>query len=72
MAFASYSAEDMQKPIPQVISSVLSSRVIRGINWSIAAAIFVFGVGFGGYSAIVSLIQDADTFSLFPECYECN
>lgn len=72
MAFASYAAEDMQKPIPQAICSVLSMRVIRGINWFIAAAVFVFGVGFGGYSAIASLIQDADTFSLFPECYECN
>ena len=66
------SSYSLQKPPPAVLTKLVSPRVIRYGNWFIVLATVVCGVGFGGYSSIYAIIQNAHKFSLFPKCYECN
>lgn len=72
IAFSSEAqTNDLQKQHPKWISTISSFKGIRYVNWFFGAAILIFGVGFGGYSSIVTLVEDVDSFSVFPKCYEC-
>jgi len=46
-------------------------RTVKIVNWTVAAVVAVFGVGFGGWSSVKTLVSAVDEFHLFAECYGC-
>jgi auxin influx carrier (AUX1 LAX family) len=59
--------EELAKCIPWGVS-LNSTRVL---NWILIVSMLVFGVGFGGWSSMTTLIDSFDTFHFFAPCYQC-
>ena len=70
-AFSEDQTKELKKQHPVIVQKLAGFKVIRWFNWLLGTAVLICGVGFGGYSAMVSLIQEVHTFSAFPKCYEC-
>ena len=68
-AFSEDQTKELKKQHPAIVQKLAGFKAIRWFNWLLGTAVLVCGVGFGGYSAMVSLIQEVDTFSAFPKCY---
>ena len=67
-----FSSEEQTNDLQKQHPKWSSYKGIRYANWFFGAAILICGVGFGGYSSVVTLVKDFDTFKAFPPCYECG
>ena len=51
---------------------LLSLGTTIKLNWLLAFLVGIFGVGFGGYTAMENFIAQIEHFDYFADCYQCE
>ena len=66
-----YRTEDDAKSMAKKLPPWASLKYVRLLNWFLAAVLFVFGVGVGGWASVTNFIRQIENFDVFARCYQC-
>jgi hypothetical protein len=55
-----------------VLKPFMGWPLAYAFNIAIILTMSVGGLGFGGYSSVVALVEAIGTFGVFAKCYECH